>query len=343
MRSRRNELGARPWAAALAAGAALMLGGCGGSPDRLVVYCAHDSVYAERVLDEFSKLSGVEVAPVFDAEATKSLGLAERLVREKDAPRCDVFWNNEMLGTIDLAERGALEPYKGAGWERMPPAFRDPDGRWTGFGARLRVFIVRQDAKSWRDDVTAVTLPDDLSAVAVAKPLYGTTLTQYAVMWEALGPERLKAWHAETRKRGIREVQGNAEVKRVVAGGACEFGFTDTDDFFDAKDDGRPVRMAPVRLADGRTICIPNTASIIRGTKRLEAAKKLVDYLLSEEVELDLANSKARQIPLGPVNEERLSDEVRALRTWAKDAYPLAGLSKARAECLAWLKSEYLK
>ena len=338
---RKSSGAALGWALFLA----LAVPGCGGGSgkERLVVYCAHDAVYSEKILNEFADLTGIEVAPVTDLEATKSLGLTERIIREKDAPRCDVFWNNELLGTIDLAEQGLLEPYKGSGWERIPAAFRDGDGRWAGFAARLRVFIVRSDAKAWDDASSAVTLPRDLSRAAIAKPLYGTTLTQYAVMWEALGPDGLKAWHADLRRRGIREVSGNAAVKDAVAGGACDFGFTDTDDVFVAKDDGKPVRMVPVRLADGRTICIPNSVSIIKGTKHLESAKKLVDFLLSEEVEVSLASSKARQVPLGPVNEERLSAEVRQLCAWAKDGYPLTALSKARADCLAWLKSEYLK
>ena len=107
----------------------------------LVVYCAHDSIYSEKILRDFEKRTGIPVAIRFDTEATKSLGLVELLVREKEAPRCDVFWNNELLGTLDLAERGILEPYASASFARIPAAFKDPGGRWTGFAARLRVYI----------------------------------------------------------------------------------------------------------------------------------------------------------------------------------------------------------
>ena len=53
-----------------------------------------------------------------------------------------------------------------------------------------------------------------------------------------------------------------------MAEGACDLGYTDSDDFFVAKDEGKPVAMLPIRLEDGRTICIPNTVSIIEGTRR---------------------------------------------------------------------------
>ena len=315
-----------------------------GRPERLVVYCAHDSVYSGKILREFERRTGVAVAPVFDTEATKSLGLVERIVRERDAPRCDVFWNNEILGTMDLHGKGILLPYKGAGFERIPAAFRDPDGHWVGFAARLRVWIVNT-GKLGTCDPAAVSkaLEVDLSRAAIAKPLYGTTLTHYSVLWDAWGAERLKAWHRDWRGRGVCEVLGNATVKNLVARGVCDLGLTDTDDFFVAKDEGRPVAMLPVRVDGRATICIPNTVAIIKGTGRLEQAKRLVDYLLSEECELALANSKSRQVPLGPVDEKRLSEEVRELARWAAEGYPLSSLSRARAECLGWLKSEYLK
>ena len=307
----------------------------------LVVYCAHDSIYSEKILHDFEKRTGVKVAIRFDTEATKSLGLTELLVAEKDAPRCDVFWNNELLGTMDLAERGILESYKGAGWQRIPEKFRDADGRWTGFAARMRVFIF--NPAKFSPGQIPTRLDGDLERVAIAKPLYGTTLTHYTVLWQLLGGDAVKAWHRQSRERGIVELNGNAAVKDAVVGGVCDLGFTDTDDFFEAKDDGKPVALAPMRIAGGAVIQIPNTVAIIRGTKRETEARRLVDFLLSEETELALARSKSRQIPLGPVAADRVPAEVRELMEWAKDGVDLSKLGPVRAECLAWLKSEYLK
>src|SRR5258708_32155844 len=88
--------------------------------DVLVVYCAHDAIYAEKILRDFEKRSRIPVAIRFDTEATKSLGLNELLIRERDPPRCEVFWNNELLGMIDLQERGLLQPYQGSGYARIP-------------------------------------------------------------------------------------------------------------------------------------------------------------------------------------------------------------------------------
>jgi iron(III) transport system substrate-binding protein len=310
--------------------------------DALVVYCAHDAVFAEQILRDFQWNTGIKVATRFDTEATKSLGLVELLVREKDRPRCDVFWNNELLGTMDLAERGVLAPYRGSGWERIPAAHKDPDARWTGFAARFRVHIANTTKLSVDDPrVTALARSDvngDLSNAAIAKPLYGTTLTNYVVWWQTWGADKLQAWHTRTRQLGLRELNGNGAVKDAAAQGAVDHGLTDTDDFFAAKDAGAPVAMRPVRLESGQTICIPNTVALINGSQRVYAARKLIDYLTSVEAELALARSKSRQVPLGPISEDQLPEEVRAMRPWVSESVPLPPLAKSRAECLNWLK-----
>lgn len=309
----------------------------------LVVYCAHDSIYAGKILRDFEQRTRIRVDVRFDSEATKSLGLVELLLREKRRPRCDLFWNNELLGTLQLAEEGLLEPYKGEGYMRIPPAFRDPDGRWCGFAARLRVWIVNTQHL---DLATLALPPTNLARLAMAKPLYGTTRTHYTVLWQQGGATNLQTWHRAWRAAGVREVSGNAAVKNLVAEGVCDYGLTDSDDFDEARREGKPVTARPVRVANNRTICIPNTVAIIRGTRRLPDAQKLADFLLSAETEIALANSGSVQIPLGGLEEDglaKLPAEVRTLKQWAADGVPLTGLDAARRDCLAWLKAEYLK
>src|SRR5262245_37961084 len=77
--------------------------GCGSqTPRRVVLYCAQDQAFAEAVLAEFSKKSGVAVAPKYDTEAAKSVCLFRELQLEAKRPRCDVHWNNEILATVVL-------------------------------------------------------------------------------------------------------------------------------------------------------------------------------------------------------------------------------------------------
>ena len=309
--------------------------------DALVVYCAHDLIFAQQILDDFEEETGIKVVVVGDTEATKSLGLVQRILREKDNPKCDVFWNNQVLGTVELADAGVLEPYQGSGYERIPNQFKDPEGLWTGFAGRLRVWIVNTDQlKSDEAVVQERYESEDLSRMAIAMPLYGTTLTHFSILWDEFGEEKMKQWFADLKSRGCQIVPGNATVKNVVAEGVCDFGWTDTDDYFVGKDAGFPVAMIPIRI-DGKTICQPNSVAMIRGTKQHEKAAMLIDYLLSEKVELAMAKSQSRQIPLGSVDLESLPEDVKLLYEWANDSVDVTKYANAREECLSWLESLY--
>ena len=311
-------------------------------PDnQLVVYCAHDQILAAGVIERFERESGIQVDVRYDEEANKSLGLTQLLITEKEAPRADVFWNNQLMGTVRLQSEGVLQPYRGFGWERIPEGFRDADGYWTGFAARSRVFIINTDRMPATVEAVAERLnAPSLSMVAIAEPLFGTTLSHYCILADQLGFSELQTWHRDLRKRGIRVVRGNSMVKDMVVEGICEMGFTDTDDAFAAIDAGAPVEILPVRLAGGHTVCLPNSVAMIAGCQHPEAARRFIDFVLSEETELQLAGGTGRQIPLGPVDMTQLNDDVRRLTDWASDAAPLATAATYHGAVQQWLTAE---
>jgi iron(III) transport system substrate-binding protein len=314
------------------------------------VYCAHDAIFADTIFDEFARQTGIKVDVTYDTEATKSLSLVNRLKLEREHPHCDVFWNNEQVGTMDLARESLLEAYKGSGYERIPAVYKDPDGRWAGFAARMRVWIVNTQSLQPAREKVEQRFKEHPERCAIANPLYGTTLTQFSILWQLWGPEPLKSWRADLRKRGLREMAGNAPVKDAVAEGVCEVGWTDTDDFFEALDDKKPVAMLPLFVTDTKpgahapyTVIIPNTVGLIRGCEHRPEAQRLIDFLLSAETELMLAQSKSRQIPLGPVDSQQIPAEVRELAQSVSQGYDLRTLEKPRHECIEWLKSESLR
>src|SRR5215204_3469627 len=104
----------------------------------VTVYVSTDRVFSQPILQEYEKRSRVEVKAVYDTEETKSTGLANRLLAEKGRPQADVFWSNEPVRTLMLKSRGVLTRYLSPAASDIAPSFKDPDGYWTGFAARLR-------------------------------------------------------------------------------------------------------------------------------------------------------------------------------------------------------------
>ncbi|MEE9394896.1 MAG: extracellular solute-binding protein [Planctomycetota bacterium] len=292
--------------------AALILVFCGGlcnpsaSAQKTVnCYCSLDRPISEAVLLSFEKQTGIKVAWTFDTEATKTVGLVNRIISERSNPRCDVYWNNELAQTIRLKNEGLLQPYRAPNAASIPAGFKDPEGYWTGFAARARVLIYNRDLMG--DDPLPRGLHDLLDArwdgkMSMAKPLTGTTLTHAAALFSVWGEEKAKQFFRDIRKRQIYFSRGNAMSMKAVGEGEYHWSWTDTDDANVALINNKPTAMVIPDQGDGEmgTLVIPNSVAIIAGAKNLSNAKKLVDYLLSVEVEQKLAAGRSAQIPLHP-------------------------------------------
>src|SRR5262249_8065150 len=108
----------------------------------VVVYSALDREFAESVLNDFTKETGIRVLAKYDDESTKTVGLTNLLIQEANRPRCDVFWNNEILNTLRLERKGLLAAYHSPAGAAYPATYRSAEGYWHGFAARARVLIV---------------------------------------------------------------------------------------------------------------------------------------------------------------------------------------------------------
>jgi hypothetical protein len=118
--------------AVLAAGVSAGCGGCQRPAEKVVVYCAQDQEFAEGVFADFTAKAKLSVSPKFDTEANKSVSLAAELEGEAARPRCDVHWNNEILGTIRLARKGGTRRTR----RRTPTRSRPGRRRRTAPGRR---------------------------------------------------------------------------------------------------------------------------------------------------------------------------------------------------------------
>lgn len=281
---------------------ALTLIGCGGKPD-VVIYCSLDKNFAEPFLAEFQKESGLKVRAIYDTEAVKTVGLVTTLVEEKDNPRADIFWNNELGNTVKLQNLGLLAPYKSKNAETIPDTFKDPDGYWTGFAARARILIVNTDLVPEAD--TPQSMYDLLDPrwkgkCGIARPLAGTTLTHFTALQGILGDAKFDEFLAGLRENDVEVATGNAHLMRNVAAGSLHWGFTDTDDYNLALTDNKPVRAVYPDQDGIGTMVIPNSVMLIKGGPNPDNARILIDYILSPETEAKLARSRSAQIPLHP-------------------------------------------
>ena len=287
----------------------LLLAGCWRSTgSEVVVYTALDSEFSAPILHKFAAASDIAVLPKFDVESTKTVGLAEAIVAEKDRPRCDVFWNNEILHTLRLERLGLLDAYRPPIAEQYPAAYRDrPRGIGTALPPGHRVLIVNTttgrpagprphlDPRPGRPEVArprgrwpsrcsappppmppacspsgATTRPRSSSGKLKRNEVQILSGNKQVAHGRRRRPDRLRP--DRHRRRADRDREGNAGGDRLSRPGPGGLG----------------------------TLFIPNTLAIIRGCPHPAAARRLVDYLLSPEVETMLAAGPSTQIPLNP-------------------------------------------
>lgn len=283
----------------------LALVGCsdrGASEQRVVViYSSVDEVFARPIVEQFQRETGIDARLVPDTEETKSTGLLNRLIAERERPRADVFWSGDPVRAAILKRQGLSAPYRSPAAEGLPPGFSDADGHWTGFSARARVIVYNTDRLSREeapDSVLALADPRFRGEACMANPLFGTTAMHAAALFSVLGEDEAERFFEEFAANGGKIVSSNGEVRRRVAAGDCTVGITDTDDFNVARLEGRPV-AAVFPDADGMgTVVIPNAAVLVAGAPHPETGREFIDFLLRPETERLLAESEAAQMPL---------------------------------------------
>jgi iron(III) transport system substrate-binding protein len=282
-----------------------------GQPGQVVIYTSVDQVYAEPILKRFAAETGIQVKPVYDVEATKTTGLVNRLIAEKDRPLADVFWSGEFVETLLLQEKGVLQAYRSPNATDIPAMYKDPDGYWTGFAGRMRVLLVNKNKIN--HDQTPASVDDLLDAavpgeqVGIAQPLFGTTLDHAAAIYALRGAQQGRAFFQDLKQRGVQVVDGNSVVRDMVADGRLGVGLLDSDDACVALSNGAPVKIIIPDQTPGQkggptqgTLIIPNTLGIVAGAPHLKEARQLVDFLLRPETEQALVDAGWSHAPLHP-------------------------------------------
>lgn len=293
----------RVFAVMMSVGLLVPVAGCWSPAEQeVVVYAALDREFSEPILDDFRAATNIEVLDKYDIESTKTAGLVSAIIQEQDRPRCDVFWNNEILHTLRLKKLGLLDEYIASNAEDFPQNYRGRDGTWHGLAARARVLIVNtelvpEDARP--DSIHDLTDVRWKGQVGIAKPLFGTTATHAAVLFSTWGEERATAFFQSLRQNA-EVMSGNKHVASAVGRGQLALGITDTDDAIIELEAGMPVAIVFPDQGDDQlgALFIPNTLCIMKGGPNTANARRLIDYLLSPEVEVRLATGSSAQFPL---------------------------------------------
>ena len=304
--------------------------GCSHRSDapEVVIYCAVDEPYADPIFADFEKQTGIHVAPLYDIESSKSVGLAGKLEAEREHPRADVWWGSEGFLTARLASEQVLAPYASPAAADVPAAYKDPQHFWTGVGVRARVLAIGEPKPDF-----AITSIRDLidprlkGKIAMSHPTAGATGANIVALYLFWGQAKADAFFKALHDNGVNLLGGNAEVADQTGAGAFSVGLTDSDDVANTLTNGGKLTLVvPDQNAtqDG-TVTMPTTVGLVAGTSHAAAAKQLIDYLVSRATEQKLIDMKfARWSVRDPANAGGVKfipvDYAKAAQTYAYTA-----------------------
>jgi iron(III) transport system substrate-binding protein len=257
--------------------AALLCISCRDSTERsVIIYTSQDQQFAEPILNDFTKQTGIKVRAVYDSEAVKTVGLAQRLLAEAKHPQCDVWWSNEALRTRQLARRGALET-----------------NSIIEFGFRSRRIVINTNKlalaatpKSFVD----LTNAEWRGKVALAYPMFGTTSAQFIALRQRWGAGNWEQWCRALAANKPFLVDGNSVVVKLVGRGEALVGLTDFDDIVAGQRDGFPVATLPL---NDESVLIPNSVAVAQNAPHPVEAKRLTEFLTSDAVSEKLISASA--------------------------------------------------
>jgi iron(III) transport system substrate-binding protein len=277
----------------------------------LVVYSSHPEELARLVVTEFRERSGLSVRLV--QGGTGELLRRIRTEAEEGTAAGDVLWGG---GAESLqANADLLEPYRSPEADAVPAEHKASDGSWTGFSVLPMVIVynrrlIPEDRApdSWDD-----LLDPKLSGrIAYADPASsGSAYTILKTATSALSRRHPgeAAVAAFARALGGRTLQESTQVIPSVASGEYLVGLSFENAIAELTTAAADIGI--VYPSDG-TSAVPDGVGLIRGTRRGDAARRFIDFVLSADVARVLSGRFGRRPARGdlppPEGLPRLAD-----------------------------------
>ena len=286
----------RKWIALLLTAIMMLTVGCGGSdnqPDQkkqastnnLVIYTSmKESLIGGIVAGFKQKYPDIEV----DYQSAGAGKIMAKLDAERESGQimADIIWTSEVPDFYKMRQEGLLEKYQPAGFEGLLNPFDDYDGSFTAarlgtLGIVINTDNVQTPPTSWEEIATGA---DYKNSFGIADPaLSGTAYMSVALLEKQFGWDYLVRLH----DNGAIKSKGSGRVIEDTANGTLK-ACLGVDYITASKiDKGDPLMM----VYPNELIMVPSPIAIFSQSKHMDAAKKFVDYIVTQEAQQKVADA----------------------------------------------------
>ncbi len=297
----------RAWRQAVAAVAALGLGGLGlsacgsGGGESITLYNGQHVQTTDALVQGFERQTGITV----NVRSGDEDALADQVVTEGSHSPADVFYSENSPVLEYLQEKGLLAPVEPATLGATPARFNSPKGRWVGVSARVSVLVYNPRLISKADlptSVLALADPRYANKVAIAP---GETDFQPIVtsVLHAYGESRTLAWLAGLKANAASHVYpDNETITSDVNSGLVAMGVINQYYWYRLRAElgAHAMHSAIATFAphDPGYVVDVSGAAVLASSTHKAAAQRFVAYLVSRKGQEVIAHSDSFEYPI---------------------------------------------
>jgi len=214
--------------------------------------------------------------------------ITAKLLAEKNNPQADVVWGLAATSLLLLKGEGMLEPYAPKGLDKLSDKFRDKDNppAWTGMDAWIASVCfntVEAEKKglpvptSWMD----LTKPVYKGSVAMPNPnSSGTGFLDVSSWLQMFGEDAGWKYMDQLHENIAWYTHSGSKPCKQAAAGEIPIGVSFAFRGAKSKADGAPLEIIVPKEGVGWDM---EATAIVAGTSKLDAAKTLVDWTITEK------------------------------------------------------------
>ena len=253
--------------------------------EELIVYTAIEAEDLERYKNTFNQAHpDIEIEFVRDSTGI----ITAKLLAEKENPRADVVWGLAATSLLVLANEGMLFPYAPKGLDKLNPKFVDKGNppSWTGMDAWVASICYNTiEAKkhnlpkptSWKDLLNPVykghlIMPNPASS--------GTGFLDVSSWLQLFGEKGGWEYMDGLHKNIARYTHSGSKPCKLAASGEIPIGISFAFRAAKSKNAGAPLDIVIPSEGIGWDL---EASAIVKGTKKLASAKKLIDWSVTKE------------------------------------------------------------
>jgi len=277
----------------------LLVAGTARAQDSLVVYSSVDEENAKKLLDAFTKATGVKVRFTF----LSSGPAVARIEAEKNNPQADIWYGAPSENHVVLKEKGLSQPYASPNAKDLAAKFKDAEGYWTSFymnplGFASNVNILKQKGveppASWAD----LLKPELKAQVQTPSPqTSGTGYNMVAALVMIMGEDKAFDYLKKLNPSIQTYTQSGTAPSKAAAIGQAGVGIQFTPAFLQLIEEGYPLKITFPK--EGVGFEAP-AISILKGAPHLDLAKKLVDWSITIPGQNAITDAKTYFFPVHP-------------------------------------------